>query len=114
MKKSTINFEIVLDEANVPESIQWNASDKTDSGFEDTPAIAVSIWDSEQRNTMRMDLWTKKMTTLDMKRLCVDSIGGMADTIRGATSDNVMSDKMEELCRELVKHIESLTKEGQH
>ena len=52
-----------------------------------------------------MDLWNKDMSTFDMKKFTVDSIGGLAQTIRNATSDDVMADKMEALCTELVKHI---------
>ncbi len=106
MKNSKINFNISLDDQNVPESITWDASDKPTPGDEYTNAIAVSVWDNNTRNTMRMDLWTKEMTVTDMKRFAVDSIGGLAETIQNATGDSVMSEQMHELCRKLVKHVE--------
>jgi len=106
MKNSEINFKVSLDENNIPEKIEWNAPDKPTDGPSETKAIAISLWDEEQKNTMRMDLWTKEMTVMEMKRLCVDSIGGLADTIKNATSDDYMADEMQALCQKFVKHLD--------
>ena len=106
MRNSEINFKIALDDNSIPEKIEWNATDKPNDAASETRAIAISLWDEEQRNTMRMDLWTKEMTVTEMKRFCVDSIGGLADTIRNATSDDFMADEMNTLCQKLVKHLE--------
>ena len=46
------------------------------------------------------------MTVDEMKRFYVDSIGGMAESIKNATGDEFMSQEMHALCRKLVKHIE--------
>lgn len=112
MRNSEINFKIVLDENNIPEKINWDASDKPSGTGSETRAIAISLWDEEHKNTMRMDLWTKEMTVTEMKRFCVDSIGGLADTIKSATSDDFMADEMNELCQKLVKHIEKEITQG--
>jgi len=106
MRNSEINFKVLLDENNIPEKIEWNATDKPSGAPSETSAIAVSLWDNEQKNTMRMDLWTKDMTVTEMKRLCVDSIGGLADTIKNATNDDFMADEMHALCQKFVKHLE--------
>jgi gliding motility-associated protein GldC len=104
MKISDINFQIQLDNNHSPEKIVWSATDKPASDDE-TNAIAISVWDNKSENTLRMDLWTKKMTAFDMKKFSVDTIGGLAQTIRSATDDQVLADKMEAFCSELVKHI---------
>ena len=106
MKNSEINFKVLLDDQNVPDKIEWNASDKPSGTPSDTKAVAISLWDDDQKNTMRMDLWTKEMTVTEMKRFCVDSIGGLADTIKNATSDDYMADEMHALCQKFVKHLE--------
>lgn len=110
MKNSEINFKVTLDDQNIPEKITWDATDKPEDVDGNTNAIAISVWDNGTRNTLRMDLWSKDMTTLDMKRFCVDSIGGLASTIESATGDQEMSEEMYALCRKLVKHIEKETK----
>lgn len=111
MKDSVINFKVSLDDKNIPETIAWEATDKPNDGEDATNAVAISVWDNKSKNTLRMDLWTKEMTTLEMKRFCVDSIGGLADTIQNATGDTKMAEKMYELCRQLVKHIEEESKQ---
>ncbi len=105
MKISDINFQIQLDNNHVPDKIVWSATDKPADGNDNTDAIAVSVWDPKSKNTLRMDLWTKEMTSFDMKKFTVDSIGGLAQTLRSATNDNEMADMMEKLCNDLVKHI---------
>ncbi|MCP4520321.1 MAG: gliding motility protein GldC [Cytophagales bacterium] len=105
MKKSEINFNISLDDNNVPEKITWDATDKPSDSPSVTDAILLSLWDPEQKNTLRIDLWSKDMSVDEMKRLCVDSLGGMAQTIRSATGDDFMADEMEALCQKLVDHI---------
>ncbi len=107
MKQSEIKFQVKLDEQNVPEKIAWSATEKPDGGLADTNAIALSVWDNMQKNTLRIDLWTKEMTVDEMKRFCVDSIGGLAQTIESATGDHKMAQMMHDLCSKLVKHIEN-------
>ena len=110
MKESEIKFDIQLDDQNVPEKIQWNATDKPTDGPTDSNAILISLWDQDAKNTLRIDLWTKDMTVDEMKRFYVDSIGGMAESIKNATGDDFMSDEMHALCRKLVKHIQEENK----
>src|SRR5688572_12759355 len=61
MKKSTINFTVDLDAQNVPEKIYWEATDKPDPKLSETKAICIALWDHEQKNTLRIDLWAKDM-----------------------------------------------------
>ncbi|MEK6478140.1 gliding motility protein GldC [Catalinimonas sp. 4WD22] len=106
MKKSEINLTIHLDDENVPEKIFWDATDKDDGADSAANAISLSIWDHLQKNTLRIDLWTKQMPVDEMKRFSIDTIGGIAQTILSATGDTYMSDEINELCDKLVKHVE--------
>lgn len=113
MRKSKINFEISLDDDNVPDKIEWNATEKENQGAESTQAISVNIWDPNQKNTLRMDLWTKEMSTFDMKRFSIDAIGGIAQTLLNSTGDEYMSEEIHNLCEQLVKHVESEQNQNQ-
>lgn len=106
MEQSEIKFNIHLNEEKFIDTIKWNSTDKPEDSPEDTDAVAISIWDPIQKNTMRIDLWSKNMTAFEMKRFTVDSIGGLAEAVRNSTGDHKMADKMQELCQELVKHVE--------
>jgi gliding motility-associated protein GldC len=107
MKKSTIQFTIELDEHNVPEKITWNATDKPEDGPSETKSISIALWDHEQKNTMRIDLWAKDMPVDDMKRFYIDCIGGLAQSTISATGDEIMAEEMRKLCARLVEHIKT-------
>jgi gliding motility-associated protein GldC len=87
MKDSEIKFIVSLDENKIPEKIQWEASDSGVSGKKDCGATMLSIWDSKDRTTMRIDLWVKDMPVDDMKRFFYESFMSMADTYLRATQD---------------------------
>lgn len=112
MKESEINFKISLDDKSVPDTITWNATEKPNPGEDHTDAIAISIWDPKQSNTLRMDLWTKEMTVDDMKKFAIDSIGGLATSLENSTGDKIMADEIHDLCRKLVKHVKETQKQS--
>ena len=66
MKESEIKFKVSLDDENIPEKIEWDADEKEKLGYSETKSISVSLWDSEQKNTLRIDLWAKDMPLDDM------------------------------------------------
>ena len=106
MKKSEINFKVALDEQNVPEDIVWNATDKP--GDDDhTKAISIAVWDDIEKNTMRLDLWTKDMPIYEMKKFYIDALGGLSQSLLTATGDEKMAKKINSLCDDLGKDLES-------
>lgn len=105
MKKSEIKIIIELDDKHVPEKILWEATDGPSDRLQATDAISIAIWDHVQLNTMRMDLWTKEMPVLEMKRFFIEAIGGMADTLQNATGDDQMAKMIRSCCTELVEHV---------
>lgn len=107
MKKSSIQFSIELDQNNIPDRILWDATDKPDPGLTETKAISVALWDHKQKNTLRIDLWTKDMPVLEMKRFYVDCLGGFAQSALTATGDEVIANEINALCEKLVKHIQN-------
>jgi gliding motility-associated protein GldC len=107
MKKSTISFTVVLDNQNVPEKILWEATDKPDPALSETKSISVAIWDHSQKNTLRIDLWTKEMPVDDMKRFHIECLGGIAQSILTATNDEYMAGEINALCERLVQHVQA-------
>ena len=74
MKKSTINFTVSLDENHIPEKIEWAASDTGEEGIKEAKALMISLWDEKENNTLRMDLWTKKMMVDEMRHFFMQSL----------------------------------------
>ena len=110
MKKSTINFDVHLDQKNVPEKIFWDATDKPAPGLSETKAISVALWDEQEKNTLRIDLWTKDMPVDEMKRFYIDCIGGIAQSILSSTGDEMMANETNALCERLVAHLRNEAK----
>lgn len=105
MKKSTIEFSVELDANNVPERITWDATDKPADTPADTKSISISLWDSKQKNTMRIDLWTKDMPVDEMKRFYIECLGGIAQSVLSSTGDERMADEINSLCDRLVTQV---------
>ena len=105
MRKTKINFEVQLDGNNVPEKIHWEASDKPDAAPSETKSISISLWDEAQKNTLRIDLWTKDMPVEEMKRFYIDCLGGLAQSILSSTGDEYMANETNSLCQKLVNHL---------
>jgi gliding motility-associated protein GldC len=105
MKKSTIQFTIHLDDNNVPEKIEWDATEKPESGPSESKAISINLWDHSQKNTMRIDLWAKDMPVDEMKRFYIDCVGGLSQSVLSSTGDEFIANEMSALCDRLAKHV---------
>jgi gliding motility-associated protein GldC len=106
MRTTEIRLKVELDNQNVPEKLFWQAEDGASYGLEETKAFALSIWDHNRKETLKIDLWAKDMPIHEMKRFFVDSIASMARTVESATNDKVMAQEMEALCERLVIHLQ--------
>jgi gliding motility-associated protein GldC len=95
-RKAQINFTVTLDENNLPESIEWSATDSTEKGK--CKAIMLAMWDEEKAHTMRIDLWTKTMLVDEMKQFFHQNMLTMTDTLKRATGEEKMAGDMRDFC----------------
>ncbi|AMA50035.1 MULTISPECIES: gliding motility protein GldC [Flavobacterium] len=104
-KTSDIKFEISLDENHIPEKLHWTAKD---GGVEkqEAKAFMLNIWDSNVKETMRIDLWTKDMPVDEMKIFFHQTLVAMADTFERATADEKMSATMRDFCDYFAEKLE--------
>jgi gliding motility-associated protein GldC len=94
---SEVKFKIGLDENKVPEEISWTA---IDGGINNEPskAVMISVWDHKQKDTLRMDLWTKDMPVDEMKQFYHQTLVSMAESFERATDDAKMGATMKDFC----------------
>lgn len=104
MKQTTIQFDIDLDENNVPEKIIWNAKDNGKTA--EAKAMIISVWDKEERNTLRIDLWNKEMEVDEMKRFVHQTILTLADSFEKATGETKMAATMRDFCDYYAEKLE--------
>lgn len=107
MNHSEINLNITLDENNVCEKIIWDATQKPTPGTQEAKAVALALWEGIEKGTLKIDLWTKEMQVYEMKRFFIEIMATMADTIRTATSDEIMAVDIENFCDKLAKRLET-------
>jgi len=107
MNVSNIKFIVELDDQKVPEKILWHATEKGESELEETKSLSISLWDHLNKNTLRIDLWTKDMPVLEMKRFYLDCLGGLSQSVLNATGDEYIAAELNNLCEKLMKHLES-------
>lgn len=95
--RSKINFEVGLDENRVPEKMVWSAED---SGIQatETKALMISVWDGNQQNTLKIDLWTKDMPVDEMKQFFHQTLLSMSHSFERATNDEKMGATMRDFC----------------
>jgi gliding motility-associated protein GldC len=102
---SKIKFTIGLDENKVPEEISWSADDGNIVD-QSAKAIMISVWDHEQKDTLKMDLWTKDMPVDEMKYFFHQTLVSMSNTFERATNDDKMSATMKDFCEYFAEKLE--------
>lgn len=105
MKTSEIKINIKLDQNNVPEKLNWTA---TDGGVnnEEAKTVLLSIWDPKTKETLRIDLWTKDMPVDEMKIFFHQTLVAMTDTFQRATGDDKMTATMTDFCDYFAEKLE--------
>ena len=96
-KKTQVSININLDENNIPEEMKWTAQDGGISDM-DTKAILLSFWDSENQESLKMDLWVKDMPVGQMKLFFHQTLVSLSDTFYRATNDEKMTATMKDFC----------------
>ena len=94
---SEISIKVGLDENRVPEALHWSADDGAIDGME-AKALLLSVWDSSQKDTYKINLWTKEMPVNEMIQFFHQTLTSMADTFETATGDDKMSATMRDFC----------------
>ena len=82
--KSKIEISVELDENKIPEKIKWSAEDGNIKDQE-SKAIFLSVWDYKNKESLRIDLWTKEMPLEEMKVFFHQTLVAMSDTFNRAT-----------------------------
>ena len=106
---SDIRLTVHMDANRVPERIDWEAEDG--GAKSSSKAVLLSVWDEQERNTLRIDLWTKEMTVEEMKAFFHQNILTMADTFERATGEGKMAEQMRDFAAYFAEHM--LPKSGE-
>ena len=97
-QKKEINITVTLDEDNIPEDIEWNASDMGGRESAKCRAMLLAMWEAERKDTLKLDLWTREMTIDEMKIFFHQTLVTMADTFQRSTNEEKMAEDMRDFC----------------
>jgi gliding motility-associated protein GldC len=103
MKVSEINFKVLVDEDHLPVDIKWEAGDAGEKSH--AKSMMVALWDANENNTLRIDLWTKDMSVDEMKKFYHQNVMTLTDTYVRATNDDATAKKVKALFNELGKEL---------
>ncbi len=108
-KQSKIEINVGLNSNNLPLEMHWSASD---GGVDNQVARAVflSLWNPEENNTMKIDLWTKDMSVEEMKQFFHQTLVTMADTFERATGENLISEDLRDYCLHFAEKMDIMPK----
>lgn len=102
---SEIKLKVGLDENRVPEKLSWSAEDGGIDN-EDAKAMLLSVWDSKNQESLKIDLWTKDMPVDEMKTFFHQTLVTLSDTFMKATQDEKMTATMKDFCDYFAEKLE--------
>jgi gliding motility-associated protein GldC len=110
-RQSEIKLVVELDDSQIPENIVWSASESPQGDKQqNAKAILLSLFDSDHKDTLRFDLWTKEMQVQEMDRMMFYTLKGLADTYFRATSNKELAEEMQQFALHFGKKTEIIPK----
>lgn len=106
-KTSTISINVGTNENNVPVRMMWSAEDGNIDKAE-AAAMLLSLWDPKDKNTMKIDLWTKDLSIEEMKQFFHQTLLTMADTFERATGEKNISEDLRDYCYHFAEKMDVL------
>jgi len=106
MHQKDIKITVELDNDHVPTNIRWQADDMSQKHVANCRAMLLSLWDSRNKDTLKLDLWTKDMTVDEMKIFFHQTLITMADTLESSINDARISEDMRDFCDHFAEKME--------
>jgi gliding motility-associated protein GldC len=95
-RTAEIKVTIELDGDNLPTQIEWQASESKTDGPVPCQSVMLSLWDSDNKTTAAIDLWTTNTTIDDMNLHFYQQFHNLADTYLRATNNSAVAELIHE------------------
>jgi gliding motility-associated protein GldC len=86
-RTAEIKVSVDLDGDNMPTRIEWQATESKGDQPMPCQSVMLSLWDSQNKTSAAIDLWTKDTTIDDMNLHYYQMFHKMADTYLRATKN---------------------------
>ena len=107
---SEIKVQVGMDENKLPIEIRWDAQDG-DMKNQVAKAMFLGMWDGEEKNTMKIDLWTMDMSIEEMQQFFHFTLLSMADTFERATNETNIIEDLRDYCYHFAEKMDILPEE---
>ena len=107
VKTSQIAVTVGMDENNLPSRMKWTAEDG-DMKNAEAKAMLLSLWDPNEKNTMKIDLWTKDMSVEEMKQFFHQTLLSLSDTFERATGETKITEDLRDYCYHFAEKMKIL------
>ena len=109
---STIQLRVGLDADQVPVFMDWHAEDSPDTPTAvENKAFLLSIFDKENKDTFKIDLWTQEMQVNEMDRFMFQTLRSLADTYFKATQNKELANQMHNFAHYFGQQTEIIPKD---
>lgn len=94
-EKNQIVLEVSLDENKIPSQITWLAQDGPEAGIkQEVKAFLLSLYDGSNRDTLKIDLWTKDFQVHEMNQMIYFTLKSLSETYLNATGNKELATDM--------------------
>jgi len=94
-----ITIKVGLDENKLPESLTWDASGAAEGGDKNIKAFLLSMFDTDSKDTLKIDLWTKDFQVMEMDRFFYQTFRAMCDTYQKSTKNDALANDMRQFAK---------------
>lgn len=114
MANKKIQIEISFDEKNQPINIQCSGDDiPGENGGIESKTLFLGLFSREQKDTMKLNLWTKDMTMMEMDRFTYFTIRSITEMYLRATNNQALANEMERFAHYFGQKTEIIPQEDQ-
>lgn len=107
---SEIKVQVGMDENKLPMEIRWSAEDGQVNN-QHAKAMFLAMWDGDEKNTLKIDLWTKDLAVEEMKQFFHQTLLSMADTFERATNETNLAEDLRDYCYHFASKMDILPEE---
>jgi gliding motility-associated protein GldC len=111
VKTSEIKIRVGLNAENTPSKMEWMAEDNPGGAqWSETKAMFLALFDKENKDTLKIDIWTQEMQVLEMDRMVYQTIRALADTYFKATQNTELANQMQQFAQFFGEQVEIIPK----
>ena len=111
VKNSELKVKIGLNETSVPVRIDWISDDNPNGPkSQECKAMLLSLFDKDQRETLKIDLWTTEMQIKEMDRFFFQTLRALSDTYFKSTKNAKLASAMQQFAQYFGEQTETIPK----